>query len=134
MANKDRFRNTIALVALIDTYIQAISDCRQRKFSQPVNQNKDEGKCCAETAGAIWRQNFIFSPIRYTKHLNSLKNNLSRAQGESLPSGFEAIFAAVFVLIYRLREFSGWTGVCRSVFTKVPSANYRNLLSYPLLR
>ena len=27
----------------------------------------------------------------------------------------------------------GWTGVCRPVFRKVPSSNYRNLLSYPLL-
>ena len=27
----------------------------------------------------------------------------------------------------------GWTGVCRPVFRKVPSSNYRNLRSYPLL-
>ena len=26
----------------------------------------------------------------------------------------------------------GWTGVCRPVFRKVPSSNYRNLRSYPL--
>ena len=27
----------------------------------------------------------------------------------------------------------GWTGVCRPGFRKVPSSNYRNLRSYPLL-
>ena len=27
----------------------------------------------------------------------------------------------------------GWTGVCRPVFRKVPSSNYRKLPSYPLL-
>ena len=27
----------------------------------------------------------------------------------------------------------GWTGVCRPVFRKVPSSNYRNLRTYPLL-
>ena len=27
----------------------------------------------------------------------------------------------------------GWTGVCRPVFKKVPSSNYRKLPSYPLL-
>ena len=27
----------------------------------------------------------------------------------------------------------GWTGVCRPVFRKVPSSDYRNLLSHPLL-
>ena len=27
---------------------------------------------------------------------------------------------------------SGWTGVCHPVFRKVPTSNYRNLLSYPL--
>ena len=27
----------------------------------------------------------------------------------------------------------GWTGVCRPVFRKVPSSNYRKLQSYPLL-
>ena len=27
----------------------------------------------------------------------------------------------------------GWTGICRPVFRKVPSSNYRNLRSYPLL-
>ena len=27
----------------------------------------------------------------------------------------------------------GWTGVCRPVFRKIPSSNYRSLLSYPPL-
>ena len=27
----------------------------------------------------------------------------------------------------------GWTGVCRLVFRKVPSSNYRNLRSYPVI-
>ena len=42
--------------------------------------------------------------FRY-EHITSLKNHLSLAQGKSLSYLFGATFAAVFVLIYRLREF-----------------------------
>ena len=43
--NKGRFCNTIASVALVHTrQFKAISDCRQRKFSQPVIQNKHSHK------------------------------------------------------------------------------------------
>ena len=38
--NKGRFCNTVATVALIASQFKAIKDCRQMKFSQPVNQNK----------------------------------------------------------------------------------------------
>ena len=48
LGNKDILCNTIATVALIDTYIQS----RQRKFSRPVNQNKQVRKRCPETSRA----------------------------------------------------------------------------------
>ena len=48
-ANKDRFSNTIATVALLTLQFEAISDCRQRKSSQPVNQNKHGRKSCSDT-------------------------------------------------------------------------------------
>ena len=40
-----------------------------------------------------------------SKHRASLKNHLSLAQGEGLPYWLGATFAAVFVLVYSLREF-----------------------------
>ena len=46
----DRFCNTVATVALID--IPSQSSCKQRKFSQPVNQNKHSRKSCPETSMA----------------------------------------------------------------------------------
>ena len=46
LGNEDRFCNTIETVALINIPIEPISDCWQRKFSQPVNQNKRSRKIC----------------------------------------------------------------------------------------
>ena len=40
----NKFYNTKVTVALIDTSIQAISNCRQRKFSKPVNQTNTSAK------------------------------------------------------------------------------------------
>ena len=49
-------------------------------------------------------KNILDLPFR-CKHITSLKNQLSLAEDESLPHWFWATSAAMFALIYWLREF-----------------------------
>ena len=44
--NKGRIIYPIALMAFVDIKIEAITDCRQSKFSQQVIQNKKRRKSC----------------------------------------------------------------------------------------
>ena len=50
LINKDRFCNTIVTV----TKFKAISDCRQRKFLQPVNLTNTAAKVAWKSVGQIF--------------------------------------------------------------------------------
>ena len=53
LPNRGKFCNTIASVALVHTSIRSDSECRQKKFSQPVIQNKrSRTQSCPETSTA----------------------------------------------------------------------------------
>ena len=51
LRNKGRFCNTIASLSLTPQF-KAISEYRQKKFSQPVIQNKHGRQSCPETSSA----------------------------------------------------------------------------------
>ena len=61
-------------------------------------------------------------------HIASLKNYLSVAQVESFPFGLWATFAAVFVLIYCLREF-----LCLQLLNAIKAAAAIVLQDLPLM-
>ena len=108
--NMDRLWNTIAAVVLLTPQFKAISYCRQRKFSQLVNQNKTRLQKLQNRKRLLNRVNKapeterqIYSPFLY-KQMTSIKSYLSRAEGASLPYSLRGNFCGRVLFWFTGRE------------------------------
>ena len=82
--NKGRFRNTIVAVAWFTPQFKAISDFRQKKFSQPVLQNKRSRKVALKPV----RQTLTCCGIRQVTKRSYMLISKTKGKYKVLSGGF----------------------------------------------